>query len=252
MLDRLNELAQYSYYFQFTLNAYQQDVEVNLPSKNDVLIPTFQKLSDSIGAERVVWRYDPILLNDKYTVAYHAEFFEKLARKLKDYTTKCTISFIDYYRNTINNVKGLSISTITDADKDLLAKILSEIAHGYGLGMDTCAEGIDLSKHGITHARCVDDRLLEEISGYSLKIAKDKSQRLECGCISSIDIGLYNTCRNGCRYCYANYSTKTVDSNSQKHNPHSPLLSGVFDETVDSLNERKVSSNRTSQQMNLF
>jgi len=217
-----------------------------------VLVPAFQKLSDLIGAERVVWRYDPIFLNEKYTVNYHAEYFEKMARRLKDYTKKCTISFIDYYRNTVNNVKGLNISTLSEADKDLLAKTLSKIAQEYGLAMDTCAEGIDLSKYGIAHARCVDDRLLEKISGYSLKIEKDKSQRLECGCVSSVDIGLYNTCRNGCRYCYANYSTKTVDTNSQKHNPHSPLLSGSFDENEDILAERKVSSNRTTQQLNIF
>lgn len=251
MLDRLDELAQYNYYFQFTLNSYQTDVEVNLPSKNDVLIPTFQKLSDLIGSDCVVWRYDPIFLNDKYTVSYHAEYFEKMARRLKGYTKKCTISFIDYYRNTVNNIKGLNIATLTEMDKDLLAKTLSEIAHEYGLAMDTCAEGIDLNKYGITHASCVDDKLIEKISGYSLKIEKDKSQRLECGCVSSIDIGLYNTCRNGCKYCYANYSLKTVAANSQKHDLTSPLLAGNI-QSDDIVKERKASSNKRNYQINLF
>lgn len=251
MLDRLDELSQYHYYFQFTLNSYQTDVEANMPSKNDILIPTFQKLSDLIGPDRVVWRYDPIFLNDKYSVSYHVEYFDKMAQRLKDYTKKCTISFIDYYRNTVNNVKGLNICNLTEQDKDILAKNLSEIAHGYGLAMDTCAEGIELSKYGITHARCVDDRLLEKISGYSLKVEKDKSQRLECGCVSSIDIGLYNTCRNGCKYCYANYSLKTVAKNSQMHDTTSPLLAGNL-ESDDIVKERKVSSNKTDYQINLF
>lgn len=250
MLERLNKLIQYNYYFQFTLNSYQTDVEVNLPSKNDVIIPAFQKLSDKLGPDRVVWRYDPIFLNEKYTFEYHIEYFDKLARQLKDYTRKCTISFIDYYRNTVNNVKGLNLIELTDKSKDELAKALSEIAYSNGLNMDTCAEGIDLSRYGITHAHCIDDTLLEKISGFSLKVEKDKSQRLECGCVSSIDIGMYNTCRNGCKYCYANYSLKTVKNNSQKHNINSPLISGQI-AADDVITERKVMSNR-AYQINLF
>ena len=246
MMDRLDELVHYNYYFQFTLNSYQTDVEVNLPSKNDVLIPTFQKLSDMIGSDRVIWRYDPIFLNEKYTIDYHIEYFGKIARRLKDYTKKCTISFIDYYRNTINNVKGLNIATLTEQDKDAIAKALSKIAHEFCLSMDTCAEGIDLSQYGVTHARCIDDKLLEKISGFSLNIEKDKFQRLECGCVSSIDIGLYNTCKNGCRYCYANHSTKTVATNSEKHDPASPLLSGEL-ESDDVVTDRKAVSNRNAQ-----
>ena len=250
MLDRLDKLAQYHYYFQFTLNSYQTDVEVNLPSKNDVLIPAFQKLPDRIGSDRVVWRYDPIFLNEKYTIDYHTEYFGKMAKRLKDYTKKCTISFIDYYRNTANNVKGLNITTLTEQDKEAIAKALSKVSHEFGLSMDTCAEGIDLSKYDVTHARCIDDKLLEKISSFSLNIEKDKSQRLECGCASSVDIGLYNTCKNGCRYCYANYSTKTVATNSQKHDPTSPLLSGKL-ESDDVVTDRKAVSNRNAQ-INLF
>ena len=251
ILDRLDELARYNYYFQFTLNAYQSDAETNLPSKNNALIPAFQRLSDLIGPERVVWRYDPIFLSDKYTANYHVEYFGKMLRRLKGYTEKCTISFIDNYRNTVNNVKGLNIIDLSEENKDSLAKALSEIAHEYGLEMDTCAEGIDLSKYGITHARCIDHRLLERILGYSLKVEKDKSQRMECGCVSSVDIGQYNTCKNGCRYCYANFSGKTVDSNSQKHIPISPLLVGDI-ESDDVVKDRKAVSNRCEKQLNLF
>lgn len=43
----------------------------NIPSKNDVIIPTFKKLSSIIGKERIVWRYDPILINEHYTIEYH-------------------------------------------------------------------------------------------------------------------------------------------------------------------------------------
>jgi len=246
MLDKLDELSRYSYYFQFTLNSYQSDVEVNLPNKSDVIIPTFHSLSDLVGPERVIWRYDPIFLNDKYSVNYHIDFFEKIARRLKGYSRKCIISFIDYYRNTVNNVKPLDITHLTEQDKNLLAKNLSTLAYEYGFSMETCAEGIDLAKYGINHARCIDDRLLEEISEYSLEIEKDKSQRLECGCVSSVDVGLYNTCQNGCKYCYANYSLKTVAKNVQEHDVMSPLLSGRT-EGIDTISEKKTVSHRSYQ-----
>ena len=73
MLDRLSELDKYNYYFQFTLNAYGKDVEPNIPSKNDVIIPAFQQLSKIIGRERIIWRYDPIFFNEYYTMEYHCK-----------------------------------------------------------------------------------------------------------------------------------------------------------------------------------
>lgn len=100
MLDKLNALKDYMYYFQFTLNSYGVDVERNIPSKNNVIVPTFQRLSDLIGPDRVIWRYDPIFLSETYTTDYHIHYFEELAKRLSSYTKKCTISFLDFYRNT--------------------------------------------------------------------------------------------------------------------------------------------------------
>ncbi len=241
MLDKLDLLKDYMYYFQFTLNAYRQDVETGVPSKNNIIVPSFQKLSDLIGPDRVIWRYDPIFLNETYTAEYHIRYFEELAKRLSPYTKKCTISFLDFYRNTEKNIAGLSIQKFTPEVQELLAKNLSEIAHSYGLKMDTCAEGIDLQKYGIEHARCIDDRLFGKLLNCPLKVGKDKNQRLECGCIESLDIGAYNTCKNGCRYCYANYSTKTVHANAEKHNPQSPLLIGEVG-PEDKITERKMHS----------
>lgn len=241
MLDKLDRLKDYTYYFQFTLNAYGQDVEASIPSKNNVIIPAFQKLSDMIGPEKVIWRYDPIFLNETYTFEYHVHYFEELAKRLSPYTKKCTISFLDFYRNTEKNIAGLSVEKFTPEVQELLAKSLVEIAKSYGLKMDTCAEGIDLQKYGIDHARCIDDRLFAALLNCPLKVGKDKNQRLECGCIESLDIGAYNTCRNGCRYCYANYSAKTVSTNTGKHNPESPLLVGEVGPD-DKITERKMHS----------
>lgn len=246
VLDKLNQLQQYPFYFQFTLNAYSQDIETNLPKKTEIL-DTFRKLSDMIGPHRVIWRYDPILINSKYTLNYHIENFELLASRLKGYTEKVTISFVDFYTRVLQNVQTHGIRQLTESEKQELAAVLSKIAKHNLMLIDTCAEDIDLSRYGISHARCIDDRLIERIIGYKLEIEKDKNQRLACGCIASIDIGAYNTCGNGCLYCYANYNKTMVTSNVEKHNPHSQLLYGCLS-SQDIVNERLMKSNKKLQQ----
>ena len=237
MIDKLQLIKEYTYYFQFTINPYKQDIEINLPPKHEI-IDTFKKLSDTIGPQRVIWRYDPVLLNNKYNIVYHIENFEKLTGVLKGYTEKVTFSFIDFYRKITENIKLLEILEITTEEKNIIAEKFSETAKTNNLLIDTCAEDIDLSKYGITHARCIDDKLISKISGYNLQIAKDKNQRLECGCAKSIDIGEYNSCSNGCIYCYANYSKNNADNNSSKHNQLSPLLIGDTN-SCDIIKERK-------------
>jgi DNA repair photolyase len=207
MIDKIQLLKDYKYYFQFTLNPYETDVEAGLPPKPEI-IETFKKLSDIIGPQKVIWRYDPILINSKYNTVYHIDKFEKLANVLKGYTEKVTFSFIDFYKKTAENIKSLEIAEISTEEKTLIAEKFSEIAKNNNLSIDTCAEDIDLSEYGITHARCIDDRLISKITGHNLLVEKDKNQRPECGCVKSIDIGEYNSCSNGCVYCYANYSGK--------------------------------------------
>lgn len=241
MLNRISELERYNYYFQFTLTAYDRDVEPNIPSKNNVIIPTFQNLSKAIGREKVIWRYDPIFFNDRYTMDYHCRYFRVLAAKLGDYTEKCTVSFLDIYRHTARNTKPLKIHPEIKEQQLELMQCFSEIAKEHGFYIDTCSEAIELDKLGISHAHCIDKALFERIGECRLKIDKDPNQRSECGCIASIDIGTYNTCKNGCLYCYANYSRDTFIKNAQVHNPNSPLLFGEISSN-DFVHERKVVS----------
>ena len=250
MLDRLGELEKYTYYFQFTVNPYSTDVEPNVPSKNDTIIPTFQKLSSIIGKERIVWRYDPILLNEKYTVDYHIKYFSMLADKLAYYTEKCTVSFLDMYKNTQRNIQPLGIIVPSQNQQIEMLIKLNEIAKQYGIYIDTCAESLTLENAGIRHASCVDKCRFERIGNYTIDVEKDKNQRLECGCVASIDIGAYNTCKNGCLYCYANYSQKTVAKNHQEHDPSSPLLFGTVG-PADIVKTRDVKSCKNCQ-LSLF
>ena len=221
MIKRLDELRDYVYYFQFTVTPYGKDVEPNVPAKNPDTLATFKEVSMIVGADRVMWRYDPILLNEKYTASFHERAFEKMAKELNRYTNKVTISFVvTGYRGLKSNAKTLGLSEFPDEPKRELAASLASIAHEHGLTIDICAEKMDLMEFGIKRARCIDDRLLAK------NVKKDNNQRPECGCVSSIDIGMYNSCINGCLYCYANYSKGAVSGNYAKHNPLSPLLIG--------------------------
>lgn len=250
MMKKLDEIKDYTYYFQFTVNPYGQDVEQNIPSKRDMIIPAFQELSKKIGSERTIWRYDPIFLTHKYSIEWHIQCFEYMAKALSGYTRKCVISFLDLYKNTQNNTKTLNLHTLDESEMIEIAQRFSEIAQKNHLVMESCSEAIDLDKYGIKHGHCIDCNLFEELLDCRLDLDKDKNQRMECGCVASIDIGMYNTCKNHCLYCYANYSQTTVHKNHISHNPNSPLISGEIG-LDDIVKIRKVSSCKDCQ-LNLF
>ncbi len=241
MLDKLDRLREYAYYIQFTITPYGQDIEPGVPSKGRVIVPAFQRLSEALGPHRVIWRYDPILLNPHYTPEYHLHYFEELAKRLAPYTETCVISFLDPYRKIQRSMEALHIQSPPPEAQDALARAFSQIARSYGFQLETCAEGIDLEKYGIRHGRCVDDRLFSRLLGRPLLAEKDRNQRQECGCVESIDIGVYNTCRNGCRYCYANFSPAAVAANCASCDPSSPLLLGQLG-PEDKVSPRKLRS----------
>ncbi len=244
MIDKIPLLKDYAYYFQFTVTPYDHDIEANVPNKEHVIVPTFKRLSDIVGPERVIWRYDPILLNKTHTVKRHVEAFERLAGQLSGYTKTCVISFIDTdYRNVKKNICELGLEEISEDAQLSLAEQCAQIAHAAHIQPETCAETIDLEKFRIGHAHCIDKNLLEKLSGFNLDVGKDPLQRPACGCATSVDIGVYNTCRNGCAYCYANYSQPLVEKNQCQHNTRSPLMCGTVRED-DTVTERAALSHR--------
>ena len=241
MIERLEELKEVAYYFQFTLTGYGKDMEPGLLDKRKELIPVFRKLSEKIGAKRVIWRYDPILLNNKYTLEYHIKAFGEIAENLAGYTEKVVISFLDLYAKIRPGMAKLHVRDISEKEMLMLAGHMAAIAGNCGMKVESCAEAFDLKGAGIEHGSCIDKKLIEEIIGCKLAGGKDKNQREGCGCLESVETGLYNTCRNGCRYCYANFSGNAVRINAEAYDPASPLLCGVIG-PGDKVTERKVKS----------
>ena len=240
MLSRLDELKDYMYYFQYTINAYDQELESGVPKKEGI-INTFKELSEAIGPKRVIWRYDPILLTEKMDIQYHVHYFGELAKRLSGYTNTCVISFVDLYKKTQNNLKDTRARELSFNEMFNLATQLFIIAHQYGITIQTCAEQIALESIGIKHGKCIDNELVENLLGVKLIVSKDPNQRKECGCVQSIDIGEYNTCAHGCKYCYANFKENVVLRNRMAHDPNSPLLVGSLGEN-DIVKEKKLFS----------
>lgn len=247
MLDKLDTIDAlgYKYYFQFTVTPYDKSIEKGLRSKEEI-IKTFCKLSDKIGKEKVLWRYDPIIISDKYDISFHKEQFESLCNMLNNYTSHCTISFVDMY----SKIKTKLLREISEDEMIEYCKLISTIAKTYNIVVKACSEEFDLSKYGIEQGNCIDKRVAEKICGYSLDVLKDKNQRGSCGCYESIDIGAYNTCKNRCIYCYANYSEVSVNNNCKRHNPKGELLIGDITDN-EKVTIRAVKSHRR-EQLKLF
>ena len=246
MLERLDELSPYHYYFQFTLTGYGRDVEEKLPSKKEVLIPAFQHLAERIGSNRVVWRYDPILFNEVYTPEYHRKAFRQIAEALNGYTDQCVISFVDTYAKNKASMNALGVCELPGSELLEFTRELCETAKANGIRVVSCAEQMDLSQCGVAHGSCIDKARIEAVLGCSIDVSRDKNQRPECGCVESVDIGTYNTCKAGCKYCYANHSVESVMRNAEKYDVHSPLLCGTITDE-DRVTERKVVSLKQGQ-----
>lgn len=215
-IDRMG----YKYYFQFTITPYDKTIEPNLRNKDEI-INNFIMLSKMIGKEKVIWRYDPILLTKDIDVKWHIEKFIDICDKISGYTDCVIISFLDTY-------KKLDISKFRAPTKNEMVEIgeaFAQIANKYNIKVKTCAESIVFA-NGIEKASCIDKKLIERICGYSLNVKKDKYQRQECLCAESVDIGEYDTCGHFCAYCYANNNAINIKTKIQKHNPSSPLLIG--------------------------
>lgn len=215
MIERLGELGNLPFYFQFTLTPYGRDWEPGLPHKRQVLLPAFQTFSRQLGSERVLWRYDPILLDPVWTVERHIETFSRMASLLEGYTPTCTISFLDEYRSILPVLKQKQARSPNAQEIQQLAAGFSKIAAEHKISLFTCGEAVDLGEYNILHGKCVDAARL------GLESKKAKGQRKLCGCDESVDIGSYHTCSHGCRYCYACRPGQKI---YQSANPDSPML----------------------------
>lgn len=238
MLDCLGELEPYPYYVQFTLNAYGTDVESALPPKA-ALVETFRRLSSAIGSHRMVWRYSPILVSDCYTVEHHLRYFEVFAKKLEGFTSQCRISFLDMYPKIEQLMHAKNLRCVPVEQETDLARALCAIGARHGMEVGGCGT-MDLDAADIARKGCIDPAFVEHAIGFGAVDAAATAGRNGCYCMTSVDIGAYDTCANGCVYCYANAGGfANTPSNLCKYDPDSELLCDCLN-PGDTITERKI------------
>jgi hypothetical protein len=220
LLPKLSALDGFQYYFQYTITPYHPDIEAGLADKKTTVIPAFLQLAEIIGAKRMIWRYDPILITAKYSYDYHVRAFTKLCGLLAGNCEKCVISFAIAYKSVAKNLVSVGHTELTAEDKIRLAEALLLIAQEHGITLCVCCELPELYELGVQPVSCVDASL------FGVSAPRDKHQREGCNCATSVDIGAYNSCMNGCRYCYANHSETKVRENFTGHRADSEWLVG--------------------------
>ena len=230
-LSELDELG-YRYYFHVTITGYPSWLESATPPVAQA-VASFQQLARTLGPERVIWRYDPILLCNGLSIADHLRRFERLATQLAGSTQRVVISLADLYPRVLRELQkiaGLELHPPLQPDELAhLACGLVQIARRHGMTLFSCAETLPLEQWGIARGKCIDEVLIQTLFGFSLPGRKDSGQREACLCIKSMDIGSYQSCLHGCHYCYATTDPRRARHNFLSHNPLSPFLLGEAD-----------------------
>ena len=240
MLAHIDELRErgFSVFFYCTITSYGKDIEPGVPDYHQ-MINVFQKLSGKVGKDNLCWRYDPIFITEKYTIEHHIQKFEEMTKEIAPYTNFYIFSFVEMYKKlttTFPELRG-----VREEEKTILLTEMGHIAQKYHLRLQTCGDEHDYTQYGIDRSGCITIPIMENAIGRELKGLKAKPTRKGCGCLPSNDIGAYNTCPNGCRYCYATKDPALAVKNYRRHDPSSPLLIGELQPGDELIEAKQVS-----------
>lgn len=229
ILDDITKITdKFNTYFYYTITTYGKDIEPNVPTI-DKSIKTLIRLSEIVGKQRIAWRYDPILLTNSYTKEVHYKTFDYMAQRLSPYIDRCIFSFVEMYKKLKINMPEIIL--LTDDDKNEIAKNIGAISKKHNIIIQTCATDGDYKKYGILNSGCITADILGKANDITFKKLKHSGNRKDCNCMENRNIGDYDTCPNGCKYCYANQNPKIALENFKKHNPDFDMILGNLNET---------------------
>ena len=198
--------ARYPFSVSFTATAYPRALEAaTLPAERAVA--QIRELAMRFGNRCAVWRYDPIVISSLTDTAWHRANFVGLAKALRGVVDEVVVSFMQPYRKSARNLDiaasehGFTWRDPDDEEKRALLGELSGVASDNGMKLTLCAQP-HLLIDGVTPAHCIDVARLSDIAGRNIT-AREKGNREGCACAQSRDIGAYDSCAQGCAYCYA-------------------------------------------------
>jgi len=206
----LDEVARrgFPFYCLFTITGLDAPLEPDLPPLPERLA-CFTDLCRRFGPDRVVWRFDPIVISNRHSSGLTIERFRTLAGALAGSTNECIVSFVQFYakvRRRLAVLEKESGITVRDPSADGKREMLAKVAHhaaAHGMRLNVCCQD-DLVGGPVGKAHCVDIERFRRCVPNALPDVPRKGTRRECGCSFSRDIGTYHTCRQSCAYCYAN------------------------------------------------
>ena len=219
--------------FQFTLTGYGSPMELRAPSI-DRTLGQFEQLARRYGRDRVVWRYDPIVIGSRHDAAWHIDHFRQLAAPIAASASNAVVSFLDLYPSAR---RGLAWVTQTSsetfhapplAQRIEMAGELAAIGAKLGMRVRACCEPDVAASGTIQPAACIDREMIRVVSGLPSIELKAAPTRKGCGCVLVRDIGAYQSCAHGCVYCYANESPEQGLARSREVDPGANHL-GVGD-----------------------
>lgn len=223
MLGKMDLLKDYHQYWFVTITPYGKDIEPNVPDKASVM-ESFLRLSSIAGAGNMCWRYDPIFIDENWTVERHIESFRTMCEILAGSTHTAVISFIDLYEKVKRNFP--EAKTVPFQTQLTLTQAFVEIGRKYDMTIKSCGESGKLEAVGADCSGCMTQKVFEAAIGQNVLLPSNPNNRKECACYITGDIGAYNTCGHLCRYCYANADRAAVRESMKQHDPTSPLLIG--------------------------
>ena len=220
----------YKQMWGMTINHYDYDTEKNTLTVENA-ISAFRELSDKVGKQAVYWRYDPIIyFGNTNNRSNHISTFAYIAQSLNGYTDKVVISFLDQYDKVCKNMPDGTPPSIYE--QPVLVKALVQVANDCGMRLYTCHENkADFAECGAIMNRCQTIEEINKATGLNLHRPDQANARQGCSCVLNADIGAYNTCVHGCKYCYATKSHEKAYMNHANHDPNSSCIIGHVKDT---------------------
>lgn len=230
LLPALEDIAAagHTYYFHYTITGYPRSLEERTPAVREA-IRTFHETARRCGPPVMVWRYDPIVVSSATPAQAHVEAFARLAGELRGATRRAYVSFVDYYGKTrkgferVTATHGVRFEDPDDGARKELVLRLRDLADQNGMTLYACCED-SVVGDGVEKGHCVDLELVRELRPDAKEMLKRRPTRKECGCTESVDVGAYDSCPFGCRYCYATRERSLALARFREHDPEDTLL----------------------------
>lgn len=248
ILPRLHEITdKFPSVFHYTITGYDGDIEQNVPVSFE-MVRTFKEMSKIYGRDKVIWRYDPILLTDTCTKDWHEKNFSLLCDNLHNDTERVVINFVTLYEKVKRHMPELKELTYDDKI-EIINKLLS-ITKAHNIALQTCGNGLQFKDlKGVEVTGCLDMNALRLMNIYPKE--NRKPSQWGCLCYPNTSIGVYNTCMHKCKYCYASSDFNQCEKNYYiNHDVNSPLLIGnlnpedkVIEMSQKTLNTKQLSLN---------